>query len=323
MKKFFIITAVLLVATTIIVSCQKEDILSKKQTGTPSKTLYQPPKVDDIDAYLRDFKLKMQTRGTDETMDLEEAAWHLSSIANCDFGDVDRYYANLHYDTLYYNINVENNKVSISDLNTLYTRIADDIATYFRNLDLDNKHIHFIDADISENGSVVMSIMVSYDWMDYSWFFPDIFVEDSILGQYFSEDSIYYMTGNFTSELQRVLNILTGHPTNPNSGKIYYVYSHTDSLMYYDYVDPHGSPNCDNYMIFTDCGHSSIIYYPEIKYYCSAYAYLGVLNSHADVILDWTINLRNKVPPINITLYHTPTIRYAHVVSPNPPNPKK
>lgn len=39
MKRVFIIAAVLLVAAAIIVSCQKEDVLSRKQTGTPSKII--------------------------------------------------------------------------------------------------------------------------------------------------------------------------------------------------------------------------------------------------------------------------------------------
>lgn len=103
-----------------------------------------------MNAYLKDFKQKMQTKGTDETMDLEEAAWHLSGVINYDFGDVVEDYSRFHYDTLYYNIDITDRKVCVSDLSTLYTKASSDIVSYLQNLNLDNKHIRFIGVEILE-----------------------------------------------------------------------------------------------------------------------------------------------------------------------------
>ena len=177
MKKFFIFAAIMLTTMTIaLISCKKDETPSNSTQNTTSKSFYQPPQVDDMDAYLEAFKQRMQARGNDETMDLDEDAWHLSSVANRDYGNVVNDYANLHYDTLRYNINVENGRVEVSDLSALYTVAASDIESTFENLDLDNKHIRFIGADISGDGMVKMSIIVSFGWMDHQWYFPDSYI---------------------------------------------------------------------------------------------------------------------------------------------------
>ena len=137
MKKMFILGAVMLTAMILaLVSCEKDEASVDATTKRFSKSFYKPPKTDDMNAYLMDFKLKMQLRGNDDTMDLDEAAWHLSSVANYDFGDVVDDYARFHYDTLRYNINVEDGKVRVSDLNALYTIAVSDIESTFENLDL-------------------------------------------------------------------------------------------------------------------------------------------------------------------------------------------
>lgn len=125
MKRSFILSVIaLFIVTVCIYSCSKSDYLEPTNRKSTTKSQYRPPKVDDLNAYLLDFKQKMQTRGNDDTMELDEAAWHLSSIANYDLGDVVNNYENFRYDTLYFNINIENGRVSVSDLNTLYTRVV-------------------------------------------------------------------------------------------------------------------------------------------------------------------------------------------------------
>ena len=115
MKKYLIIAVITLAAMTFsAVSCQKEET-STSQPQTTSKQAYQPPQVEDMSAYLRDFKQQIQSRGNDETMTLDEAAWHLSSLANYDYGDVRSDFSDFHYDTLYSHINVSNGTVSMAD----------------------------------------------------------------------------------------------------------------------------------------------------------------------------------------------------------------
>ena len=89
MKKLFTFTAItLIILTFCATSCKKSEYLEPTNRNNSQKTYYQPPKTENIKAYLRDFKQKMQSRENDETMEIEDAAWHLSSIANYDFGDV-------------------------------------------------------------------------------------------------------------------------------------------------------------------------------------------------------------------------------------------
>lgn len=290
-KQTFILAAFLLVAATSFVSCKKEETSAVSNLNKSHKSFYQPPKVDDMNAYLRDFKLKMQTRGNDDTMDIEEAAWHLSSVANYDFGNVVDNFSKFYYDTLYYNINVENGKVNVSDLSTLYTRASNDIDLCFQNLNLDNKYIRFIDAEISENGSVVMSVLVSYDWIDHQWYFPDPITLDSVLSIYFPEDSVYYWDTNFPSELQRVLNLLSSNPyTNDPSGRVFYTLSHTELLEHPDYVDPYGSPFISNSRIFAKVTPPHEVSFDEIWYCMDSYLEFGEHFKGTDEeIIDWTI----------------------------------
>ena len=83
-SKFFIAILVMVVATLVsvaIVSCKKEDTVAP--TGQhAAKAAFTPPQVDDMNAYLKDFKQRMQSaaKGDDEALSLDEAAWHLSSV---------------------------------------------------------------------------------------------------------------------------------------------------------------------------------------------------------------------------------------------------
>lgn len=312
MKKFFIIAVVMLTAlASIVVSCKKDDTPANPTAKETSKNLYQPPQVDDMDAYLKAFKQKMQTRGNDETMDLDEAAWHLSSVANYDFGDVVDDFAYFHYDTLHYNINVVNGKVNVSDLNALYTVAASDIESTYENLDLDNKHIRFIGADISGDGMVKMSIIVSFGWMDHQWYFPDSYILYVTLSQFYSEDSTYSTTNEyFRNKIEEVLNIMMGHSTNPNQ-RLYYVYTRSLSFRYDYYYDPYTYINIQSSRIFARTGLPSFLTFDEMCYLTDSYAGLG--NSHKTVdeeVIDWSISdIQIDYDHYGI-VHHIPTVNY-------------
>ena len=317
MKKPLIFATIILVTlTTLVVSCKKDETPSNSTKNTTSKSFYQPPQVDDMDAYLEAFKQRMQARGNNETMDLDEAAWHLSSVANYDFGDVVDDFANIHYDTLRYNINVDNGRVGVSDLSALYTVAASDIESNFENLDLDNKHIRFIGADISGDGTVIMSILVTYDWVDHQWYFNDPFELYEILSQYYSEDSIYYISTTFPRELKRVLDILSGHPINC-SGQTYYTIDRNTSFMYSNYTDPYGSDYYEHSRIFAKISPGTTVTLDDMFYLTDSYLGLGhsVLVG-IEVIIDWSISglcydpihgyyVAYHVPSINIGTPHT------------------
>lgn len=78
---FAILAMVIVTIAVTIVSCKKEDTVAP--TGqSAAKAAFTPPQVDDMNAYLKDFKQKMQSaaKGDDEALSLDEAAWHLSSV---------------------------------------------------------------------------------------------------------------------------------------------------------------------------------------------------------------------------------------------------
>lgn len=157
MKKHHLLIAFLLVVaavSVVVVSCKKED--AKALSTNNAKEAFNPRQIEDMNAYLKDFKNKMQsaTKGEDEALSLEEAAWHLSNVANYDFGYVNVEFNDLRYDTLYYHVNITDGKVLLSDLNTVYTSISSDIVHLSQTLNLQEKHIRYVKAFISENGMV-------------------------------------------------------------------------------------------------------------------------------------------------------------------------
>ena len=116
-----LIATLLVVAATMIamVSCKKEN-QDALLNNTQSAKAFTPPVVDDMNAYLKDFKQKMQnvTKDGNETLSLEEAAWHLSSVANYDFANANVEFDDIRFDTLYSTVNVTGGIILLNDLAT-------------------------------------------------------------------------------------------------------------------------------------------------------------------------------------------------------------
>lgn len=57
MKKLFTLTAIIMIIVTFCAtSCKKSEYLEPTNRNNTQKSYYQPPKTDDLKAYLRDFK---------------------------------------------------------------------------------------------------------------------------------------------------------------------------------------------------------------------------------------------------------------------------
>ena len=259
MKRFILYTIVLMVVATItvaVVSCKKENRDTLVNNNAQPVKTFTPPQVDDMNAYLKEFKQKMQTatRGDNETLDLEEAAWYLSSVANYDFANVNVEFTDLRYDTLYYQVNVTNGQVLLTNLNTLYTSVANDIDAFYQNLNLENKHFRFIGASISNNGEVEVSLITSFRSLDHTWYFTDWFEAGVMCDSLFSEDSIYVWNGLGLTTLEQSINLLEGHffilPDELPLTRSYYVYTRDLQFDYDNYSDPQGSPFIGNSRIF-------------------------------------------------------------------------
>lgn len=306
-----------------VVSCSKNDYMVPITQKGASKTHYNPPKVDNLNAYLLDFKQKLQSRDNDGTMELDEAAWHLSSIVNIDLGDVVSSYDNFLYDTLYYNIPVENGKVCLSDLNNVYSQAINDIPRLVNNLTLENKHIRFIGTDISDDGTVVMSILVSYGWMDHQWYFPDLWTLTSTLSPYF--DYTYHCDLlEFTDTLETVLNDMVAFYPITNSGKVNFIIGHTVVFYFRDYEDPYGSEFVGDSRLLALETLPDYFDQDDFYYCFDSYAGLGVDSSWSGLnhyqIIDFNINTIDEFASPTIR-HHELTVRYGYGMHPEPIEP--
>lgn len=308
MKKLFTLTALIMIIVTFCAtSCKKSEYLEPTNRNNSQKSYYQPPKTDDLKAYLRDFKQKMQSRENDDTMDIEDAAWHLSSVANYDFGDVVSRFDKFQSDTLYYNINVENGMVKLSDLNSLYTLASADITTHLNSLILENKHIRFIGADISNDGSVIMSILVTSGWPTQPWYFPDAVTLYTTLSPYFDDD--YYCDYNvFTDTLSKLLNNLVAY--NPANKGFFSPHKTVD--FHYDNYPDMNVLDYDNYRIFAYHHIPSNMGANDFFYYFDSYAGLAVDSCQSSMISYSIIdfNIIKQETPNHLKFYHQPRVRY-------------
>lgn len=298
-NKFFVIVLLAFVATLVaVVSCKKETPSALLNNGAQQEKAFVVPEVDDMNAYLKDFKQKMQTvtRGEDEMLSLEEAAWHLSSVANYDFCNANVEFTDLLYDTLYYQVDVTNGQVAMSDLNAVYADMADDIDEYYQNLDLQDKHFRFIGTSISESGQVRATFTITYTILDHTWFFIDDFEAFVVCSDFLQQD-YYIWNTTAVDSLEYILNILEGReyimPGEPHPNRYYYVYTMNHVFDYDSYIDPYGSPFYMNSRLYAQEADTYAI--PEISFNKMCYcvdSYLGLAFEY----IHGYINISNQRP---------------------------
>lgn len=221
MKKTKLFIATLLVVAAIsvaVVSCKKETANALTGNKNESVQTFNPREIKDMNAYLKDFKQKMNStaKGEDESLSLEDAAWHLSSLANYEFANANVECDGVRFDTLYAQVNITNGFVLLSDLGMVYEKISSSIDKFYNNLALDNKHFRFIDAVISENGEVVIPLLttfsyVSKGWPDHLWYFDDVWELCDICDSIFPPTLIYAPSTTGREALQEELNKLVSH----------------------------------------------------------------------------------------------------------------
>lgn len=252
MKKLltFAICAMAVATMVAVVSCKKDEKSVKLNNSNSSQTVahFDPSHITDMNAYLADFKQKMkqsQYAKDAEMVSLEEAAWHLSSVANYDFANASVDFTDLRYDTLQYQVNVTDGQVSMADLNALYETVAGDIDAFYHSLDLQEKHFRFIGASVTQEGQISVSLITSYIVLDHTWYFIDDW--DAFINciNWFDYNTSYVWNTDAVRLLNRALNALEGkiysEPEAPPQ-RYYYVYTQDVVFNYPDYIDPYDSP---------------------------------------------------------------------------------
>ncbi len=286
MKKrtLFIATLLVVVAATVaVVSCKKENQDALLYNIQPAKP-FTPPVVDDMNAYLKDFKQKMkdsQSNRDGEALSLEEAAWHLASVANYDFANANVPFDDIRFDTLYSNVTVTSGSVLLSDLATAYENISTIIEKFYRSLPLDEKHFRFINASISNDGSVIISLtttfMRSSKGLDDTLYFYQTWW-DLMLDCYdFFDGSPLPASTLGRSELERFLNWKESH-LHHTEFPYYYTPSFDTVFEYQNEIDMYESPCYLNSRLFANNIYMDADIYPIIFYLCDSSLGLGFDN---------------------------------------------
>jgi len=327
-KRNLFITALLVVAATTVamVSCKKDnqDVLLN---NTQSVKAFTPPVVDDMNAYLKNFKQKMKESKNAkdaECLSLEEAAWHLSSVANYDFANANVEYADIRFDTLYTQINITDDAVLLSDINTAYTTLSSAISNYIQDNTLDNANIRFVDVNVLENGEVITILTVTFNW-GHTWHYQDYYDAMIHCLDYFSDDSTYYASGLGRSELERILNLIESHSIYANSGRVYYTLSREVSFNYDENIDPYGSPSFLNSRLFASSTAIDPVIDDFMCLYLDSYLGLGFGNIlSTEVIAEWIV-IYDKGYNYTYTQrqisFHKLIVKYAipHTIDPSSP----
>ena len=253
------VMAVALAATVTVVSCKKDDQNAKlNNNGNAGQPVSQfdASHITDMDDYLKSFRKKMATSQfakDAETLGLDEAAWHLSSVANYEFANANVEFTDLRHDTLLYQVNVTDGQVALADLNALYETMATDIDAFYHSLDLQDKHFRFIGVSVSDDGQVKASLISSYVMPDHTWYFQDGW--DALVNclDWFDFNTNYVWNTTACSLLEQACNFYEGrsfsYPQHPPV-RSYYVFSREVTLEHQNYTDPYGSPHIDDSRIY-------------------------------------------------------------------------
>ena len=294
---FAIIAMAIVVIAVTVVSCKKdnENAMNNK---TESARTFDPRQIEDMNAYLQGFKLKMQTAAkADEALTLEEAAWHLASLANYDFAKASESYNNLRFDTLHSTIKVTGDIVLLRDLDVAYESISKSISEFEKSIKLVDQGLYFIDVEITETGELLVSIITTFTdgtkyLEDTCYYYEDWFLAYTDCYNYFDEFDELPVQSTGTTELQRVVNLIGNDA--PMMG---YYFTPTSSQTFYfnQNIDPNGSPSYMNSRLFAGSplyGDYDLHDDDAICYYLDSYLGLGV-NARPvnEYILSWNLTL--------------------------------
>ena len=153
------ISAVLLIIGIVVATffaCNKEketNVVTDENTETISKE-------DDMSAYLKQFKKKMQSSAKGgETLSMDDAQWHLEAVLNYTYGDAGQLTSDIQCDTFYYTIHTEKDEVPLYQLNEAFNAFSQNVEKAFGNCTLPDKSVLAIQTTFeneSKSGDVVV-----------------------------------------------------------------------------------------------------------------------------------------------------------------------
>lgn len=216
MKRFNSIIAIFALAIVAIavafVSCKKDNENALSQKSYTIQQTSNVRQIEDLSSYLKDFKKKLTESKADEAYNLDDAAWHLASLANYDFCRINVEYNNVQFDTIEMQINVTDGVVLLSDLNLAYEQICTEIQRFKKEFTHNNQNLYFANVFINGNGDTRLALTTTFvtptkDTRDHLWYFEDSYIYDTVCYFYFDGLTQYPWNGYGETELQRILNL--------------------------------------------------------------------------------------------------------------------
>ena len=325
--------AMIFATAVMATSCQKDK--EKEESTEKTVSHFNPAnlQIDDMNAYLEGFKEKMENaeaKGSTETMGIEEAAWHLSSVANHDFANICAPHDTLRFDTLFCHIDVIDGMVTVADMNAAYEEMSHAIVNFKKGIACENPNFWFIDTKISENGVVTIPLTTMFctnngkNWGDHYWYLNSN-TADSICALYLSTTNTYYADDN--SSMGTLEYMLTLEATySLHSGQYFTNYGYSYNI-FQNHTDPNGSPFYGNSRLYasTAVQHCAISY-DNMCYAFDSYAGLAwgntnyIMNDIVPTGFDIVfLNFLDKQPVI---YHHRMKVIYKqyHTIAP-PPDP--
>lgn len=324
-RNYFIAASIMVAAIALaIVSCKKEtaNTLNQKANETQSFDFRQ---IKDMNAYLANFKAKMFESKSDETYSLNDAAWHLASLANRDFCNASIKYDNVQFDTVKMNVTITDGTVLLTDLGAAYEQMCTIIRQFKSGFTHDNQILYFINMFINADGNARIALMTTYatpvkDLDDHHWYFPDIFgYVDSVCLYHFESNTQYLWNGYGKTELQRILNLFEHHDYGHGSTYI----TPTRSIVFEHpyWTDPYGSPFNYNSRLCATYSANYILTEDEMCYCLDSYLGLGydyiANNYYCDYEhpISWAITAHSTVFSHDnlTTYYHKMAVQYGQI----------
>ena len=340
-NKIIITAFMVIVATTVaFVSCKKENQETLQSNSQPVKT-FTVPQVDDMNAYFKDFRQKMEKsqNGKDtEYLGLDEAAWHLAGLANLSFCRINVDYDDFQYNTIDMQVNVANGVIQMNELRNAYEQMCKGIQQFKKGFNRFNQNLYYINVSISADGNTKIALKTSYTLNSkyLTWYFPDMFTAYDACDEHFSADSIYLWDGLAKTELHRILNLYEHHENPATSGPggiigLCYVPTRNHSFNYTNTYDPYGSGYyyVNESRVFAKQGtQSSLSYEFEFLEMCYCLdSYLGLGYDYIDDNLyvnerpvNWTVT-SHTIHPVSYIHYHNLYVEYGVVTTAEPPAP--
>lgn len=287
-KQIVLIIIGVITLTAIFVSCKKDKLTEPSVKVDESEELIYDSKTNLIVKRIKKFdnQLKEIRNGIyrgEKYIDADSALWNMESLFNTTYSFPDENYVDKKIHELSFVIDVDDNRLSMKDVNDLYEEMINSVREAYRNDGIStNKGLMslFIEKGDSRSGkldvkAVAVTGRTNYNQIEYKpflygpfdkdacWFYgeyggsctdPDILTDAAEL----LEDTINYYHGYKPDEVANCRNIYVNMTYIPLNGNEYWSESNNDYYIFY-------KESCDVEELYLDGNELNEYYYNELK----------------------------------------------------------